>query len=51
MTFDSRAVDHVIKFPRPSPPIFTYCKRSKTGGVEGPGNEATCLCVSLRVWN
>jgi len=27
----------MMKFPRPSPSIFAYCKRSKTGGVEGLG--------------
>ena len=26
-----------MKFPRPSPSIFAYCKRSKTGGIEGLG--------------
>jgi len=36
-TFDGRATDHVMKFPRPSPSVFAYCKRSKTGGVEGLG--------------
>jgi len=35
MTFDGHAADHGIKFPRPSSSIFAYCKRSKTGGVEG----------------
>ena len=37
MTFGGRAADHVMKFPRPSPSVFAYCKRSKTGGVEGLG--------------
>ena len=37
MTFDSRAVDHVIKSPRPSLAVFADCKRSKTGGIEGLG--------------
>ena len=32
---DSRATDHVMKFHRPSPSVFAYYKRSKTGGVEG----------------
>ena len=36
-TFDGHAVDHVMKFTRPSPSVFAYCKRSKTGGVEGLG--------------
>ena len=26
-----------MKFPKPSPSVFTYCKQSKTGGVEGLG--------------
>jgi len=30
-------MDYVMKFPRPSPSIFAYCKQSKTGGVEGLG--------------
>jgi len=34
MTYDSQAVDHVMKFPRPSLSIFAYCKRSKTGGAD-----------------
>ena len=36
-TFDGRAAYHVMKFPRPSPSVIVYCKRSKTGGVEGLG--------------
>jgi len=34
-TFDGHAVKH--EFSRPSPSVFAYCKRSKTGGVEGLG--------------
>jgi len=30
-------MDHMMKFPRPSPSVFAYCKQSKTGGVEGLG--------------
>ena len=37
MTFGSCAADHVMEFPRPSPSVCAYCKRSKTGGVEGLG--------------
>ena len=37
MTYDSRAEDHITVFPRPSPSIFGYSKRSKTGGIEGLG--------------
>ena len=38
-----RATYHVRRFPRPSPPFFAYCKRSKTGGVESLG-------MSLVMW-
>ena len=34
-TFDGRAMDYVMEFPRPSPSVFANCKRSKTEGVEG----------------
>ena len=37
MTFDSRAKDHMMKFPWPFSSVFAYYKRSKTGGVEGLG--------------
>jgi len=37
MTFDSRAMDHVMKFPWPFSSVFAYYKRSQTGGVEGLG--------------
>ena len=37
MTFDGCATDHMMKFPMPSPSIIAYCKRSKTGGIEGLG--------------
>ena len=30
---------HVTFSPRPSPSIFSYCKRSKTGGRNGLGTE------------
>ena len=30
-------VIHVIKWTRPSPSVFAYCKRSKTGRWEGLG--------------
>ena len=42
MTFDGRATDHVMKFPRPSPSVFAYGKRSKTGGIEDPGTRLQC---------
>ena len=30
-------VTHVTLSPRPSPSVFAYCKRSKTGGTNGLG--------------
>ena len=41
-TFDGHATDHVMKFPKPSPSAFVYCKRSKTGDVEGLGMRLQC---------
>ena len=35
--YDGRAAYHVRRFPRPSPFVFAYWKRSKAGGVEGLG--------------
>jgi len=49
MTFDGRAADHVMKFPRPSPSVIAYCKRSKTGGVEGLGMRLLNLPVLLKL--
>ena len=37
MICDICAPDHVVRFTRPSPSIFAYCKRSKTGSGEGLG--------------
>ena len=37
--------DHVRRFPRPSPSVFAYCKRSKTRGVEGLGTRLQFVCV------
>ena len=34
-TCDACAADHVVRFTRPSPSVFVYCKRSKTGAGEG----------------
>ena len=31
--------DHLVRFIRPSPSIFAYCKHSKTRGGEDLGNE------------
>ena len=36
-TCDASAADHVVRFTRPSPSVFAYCKRSKTGAGEGLG--------------
>ena len=36
-TCDACAVDDVLRFTRPSPSVFEYCKRSKTGAGEGLG--------------
>ena len=35
--YDGRAAYHVRRFPRPSPSVFAYWKRSKAGGVVGLG--------------
>ena len=41
-TYDSSAADHVMKFPKSFPSVLAYCKRSKTGGVEGLGTRLPC---------
>ena len=54
-TCDACAMDH-IRFTRPSPSVFAYCKRSKTGSGEGLGmrlhlnglNKARHVGVCLR---
>jgi len=35
---------HVTRSPRPSPSIFAYCKRSKTGGRNGLGMRLGEMC-------
>ena len=40
-TYDGRAAYHVRRFPRPSPSVFAYWKRSKAGGAEGLGTRLT----------
>ena len=35
--YDGRAAYHVRRFPRPSPSVFAYWKRSKAEGAEGLG--------------
>ena len=46
-------VTHVTLSPRPSPSVFAYCKRSKTGGRKVLGNKAIVVsniscCVGYR---
>ena len=46
-------VIHVIKWTRPSPSIFAYCKRSKTGRWEGLGtrlHDIHCNKQMARRW-
>ena len=31
------AADHMVRNPSPSPSVFAYCNKSKTGGGEGLG--------------
>jgi len=40
-TFDGRAADHVMKFPRPSPSIFCILQAIKNWRRRRTGNEAT----------
>ena len=42
-------VIHVIKWTRPSPSIFAYCKRSETGRWEGLGTRLHNVCIDMRV--
>ena len=39
---------HMTKSPRPSPSVFTYCKRSNTGKREQPGNEAIPVAACIQ---
>ena len=34
-TCDACAMDHMVRFTRPSSSVFAYCKQSKTGAGEG----------------
>ena len=43
----SGAADHVVRFTRPSPSVFVYCKRSKTGAREGLGTRLFFLTCEL----
>ena len=50
--YDGRAAYHVRRFPRPSPSVFAYWKRSKAGGVEGLGTRLLCNHVlALSAYN
>ena len=54
--YDGRAAYHVRRFPRPSPSVFAYWKRSKAGGVEGLGTRLTIPCnwfgvEALKEWS
>ena len=46
--YDGRAVYHVRRFPRPSPSVFAYWKRSKAGGVEGLGTRLLSATVGVK---
>ena len=46
-TCDACAVDHVVRFTRPSPSVFAYCKRSNTGAGEGLGMRLVGITGSL----
>ena len=54
--YDGCAAYHVRRFPRPSPSVFAYWKRSKAGGVEGLGTrletewDVSSVRGSQRVW-
>ena len=46
-TCDACAADHVVRFTRPSPSVFAYCKRSKTGAGEGLGTRLSLSACIL----
>ena len=46
-TCDACAADHVVRFTRPSPSVFAYCKRSKTGAGEGLGTRLVKRAIYL----
>ena len=43
--YDGCAAYHVRRFPRPSPSVFAYWKRSKAGGVEGLGTRLSAIAA------
>ena len=53
-TYVDTDIINVIKWTRPSPSVFAYCKRSKTGRWEGLGTRLFEVCCSversLRAW-
>ena len=42
---DARATDHMVRFTMPFG-SFAYCKRSKTGAMEGLGTRPTVAALS-----
>lgn len=46
MTSAIYAVDHVVKFPKPSPSVTAYCKQSITGIVEDLGMRLCQFCMN-----
>ena len=46
-TCDNCAADHMVRFTRPSPSVFAYCKRSRTGDGEGLGTRLVELELAL----
>ena len=45
-TCDACDTDHMVRFTMPSPSVFAYCKRSKTGAGEGLGMRLAIACVN-----
>ena len=43
-------VTHMTLSPRPSPSVFAYCKRPKTGGGNGLGTRLYLPIRHLRLW-
>lgn len=46
MTSAIYAVDHVVKFPNPSPSVIAYCKQSITRSVEDLGMRLCQFCMN-----
>ena len=47
--YDGCAAYPVRRFPRPSPSVFAYWKRSKAGGVEGLGTRLRAVAIAVSV--